>query len=390
MTDGITLSGEGVSITLLPHVKGSTAEITPIKPGTSVMSSTAQKVPEAKADAAGRKISYAYDAKTSYEYSLTYSGFKEDIVVSEYTGQTTYTFTLKTGGLVLAEDEGGFYLLDAKGTEKGRLGRIIVFTADMQNNTFGSMSAKTLTEGEEYLLTIHLDAEYLRDERTKYPITIDPTIELTYESNSAGIHDIVINDKDELSGTDGEISAGKWGSDNSVSRILMKFPGLNLSDAPSADSIISAKVCIKDLMCQHEYLTLECYPFTGNVWNESNATWTNVGQPSTFTGLLDSHEISYFEGVDLETPHVYEFDITGAVRGWVDGSYDQNKGIIFKAAADHEADPTHNYKTFASFQRATNKPYVVVDYLILENPIDYYMIFHSDGSMITGYANTLL
>ena len=124
MTDGITLSGEGVSITLLPHAKESVSEITPIKPGTSVMSaekntgSAITLSPTAVADESGKKISYAYDAKTSYEYSLTYSGFKEDIVVSEYTGQTTYTFTLKTGGLVLSEEDGDFYLLDEKGNEK--------------------------------------------------------------------------------------------------------------------------------------------------------------------------------------------------------------------------------------------------------------------------------
>ena len=55
----------------------------------------------------GKKLTYAVDGKTSYVYSLTYCGIKEDIVVSEYTGQTEYEFTLNTNGtLRLADDKG--------------------------------------------------------------------------------------------------------------------------------------------------------------------------------------------------------------------------------------------------------------------------------------------
>ena len=35
-------------------------------------------------------IVYRSDPKTSYEYSITYSGYKENIAVSEYIGQTDY------------------------------------------------------------------------------------------------------------------------------------------------------------------------------------------------------------------------------------------------------------------------------------------------------------
>ena len=49
----------------------------------------------------GKKLTYAVDDKTSYVYSLTYLGIKEDIVVSEYTGQTEYKFSLFTNGLLV-------------------------------------------------------------------------------------------------------------------------------------------------------------------------------------------------------------------------------------------------------------------------------------------------
>lgn len=70
------------------------------------------------------------DNKTSLEYSLTYTGFKEDIVVSEYTGQTEYEFTLLTEGLALEKIDGSYYLVDEKGEIKANIGDVIIFTAD--------------------------------------------------------------------------------------------------------------------------------------------------------------------------------------------------------------------------------------------------------------------
>ena len=227
------------------------------------------------------------------------------------------------------------------------------------------MTAETVTANEEYILTIHIDAEYLRDEDTLYPITIDPTIEISYTNNGAGaIQDIVVNSADPLSGTDGEISAGKWGSDQSISRILMKFPHLNLNGIPYSESVTSAKVYIHDLMCQHDELTLECYPFIGPSWSESNATWSNTNQTSTgiLGPKLSQHIISYYKGLELDTHHSYGFDITAAVQGWKSGTYDQAKGIIFKASSANESATAHNYKTFASYNRANHKPYLVVGY----------------------------
>lgn len=364
LTDGITLSSDGVSLRLVPVFEQGIVGITPIAPGAEMLSSSTAASSSA-AVLSGDKVIYEYDSKTSYEYTLTYAGFKEDIVVSEYTGQTEYVFTLYTNGLTLTEIKDDYYLCNEKGEIKAALGSIIIFTADWQNNTFGSMSAESIIENEEYLLTIHVDAEYLSDPKTKYPIRIDPTLEISYENNGAGaIEDIVVNSADELSGSDGEISAGKWGSDNSVSRILMRFP--NLSDELAAmGSITSATVYIHDLMCQYEYLTLDCYPFTGPVWSESSATWDNTDQDQFSASgfpLLDSYEISYYTGIEFDTPHEYEYDITAAVSGWKSGAYDIEKGIIFKAADDHEADTVHNYKTFASFNRANYKPYLVIEY----------------------------
>jgi len=145
LSDGITISYDDIEINMVPSAPSGLAAVKYFFTGGRASS------------ADNRTVSYDYGSKTTLEYQLTYTGFKEDIVVSEYTGQTEYTFTLNTNGLYLRENDGSFYLADEKGVEKATIGDIIIFTADERNNTFGSMTAKTVTEGEKYELTHPVD-----------------------------------------------------------------------------------------------------------------------------------------------------------------------------------------------------------------------------------------
>lgn len=70
LTDGISLAYNDIEIELVPNLG-------------------LGKVPSARSD--GKKVTYATSNTTSYVYELTYAGFKEDIVVKEYTGQTEYS-----------------------------------------------------------------------------------------------------------------------------------------------------------------------------------------------------------------------------------------------------------------------------------------------------------
>lgn len=113
LSDGIMLNDSDVSVTLIPTISGNSSV-----PYQSSLSSSAALI-------GSKTVSYAYDNNTSFEYSLTYTGFKEDIVVSEYTGQTEYEFTLLTGGLSLTEKHGSYYLTDEDGNVKANIGDIM-------------------------------------------------------------------------------------------------------------------------------------------------------------------------------------------------------------------------------------------------------------------------
>jgi hypothetical protein len=257
LSDGITLSYDDISVKMIPVINSSSAST-----GNISASDNASLVSSLSSD--NKTVSYPYGNKTKLEYSLTYTGFKEDIVVEEYTGQTEYTFTLYTNGLFVTETDGSFYLTDSEDNIKATIGDIIIFTADEKNNTMGNLTAQVVKPGQIYLMTIQVDADYLKDEKTVYPIRIDPTIEISYSNNGSGaIEDATINNAAGSAGTSGSLFVGKRET-YGVSRALMKFPGLDLSDVYSASNITSATVTVRDLMCESTEMTIYAHTFTGN------------------------------------------------------------------------------------------------------------------------------
>lgn len=355
ISDGISLSGDGVNINLKPTFVTTSLDKRYTKSTVSPITAAVTKIDN-------ETVSYRYDNKTTLEYSLTYTGFKEDIVVSQYTGQTEYKFILETGGLALTKIDESYYLTDTTGEVRATLGDIIIFTADERNNTLGSMTHITVKENQQYILTIHIDAEWLKHENTAYPIRIDPTIEITYDNNGANaIQDVTINSTAGSSGSSGSIYVG-YRSNYGISRTLMKFPGLNLDNIVAASNITSAYVQIRDIMCETTSMEVYGYIFAGNDWSESTATWSNVS-PNSWTEMPNAYAyVSYSSGNALNPKHRYSIDITTAVKSWKTGFYSQSKGIMLRAHDSVEHGDSYLYKTFASYNRASNKPSLVVNY----------------------------
>lgn len=353
-TDGIALEGNNTEIRLIPILPAPDLSATLSTTDMAATTATAQRI-----DA--NTVAYPYDAKTTVEYSLTYTGFKEDIVVSEYTGQTTYPFRLLTNGLALEEIDGSFFLVDDAGNIEASIGDIIIFTADERNNDFGDIEPKTIIENQEYLLNIVVDAEYLADPATTYPIRIDPTIEIKYSNNGAGaVEDITISTNTNFSGTYTSLYVGRRSTEG-IARILMRFPALDVSTLTGA-VVTSATVRIRDLMCEDDPLDVSCHVFTGNVWDGNSATWANSSPNSYVSTPLSTNTLKWSIGNTFSSKHWYTFDVTSAVQGWIDGNYNKSKGIIFKVASSIENGSAIKNRTFGSYNRSSYRPSLTVTY----------------------------
>ena len=353
--DGIALEGNDTEIRLIPILPSANSGMATMS-ATNITASTAtaQRVDE-------DTVVYPYDTNTTVEYSLTYTGFKEDIVVSEYTGQTEYPFRLLTNGLALEEIEGSFFLVDDEGNIEASIGDIIIFTADERNNAFGDIEPMTIVESQEYLLNIVVDADYLADPATTYPIRIDPTVEIKYSNNGDGaVEDITISTNTNFSGTYTSLYVGRRSTEG-IARILMRFPALDVSNLTGA-TVTSATVRVRDLMCEDDPLDVSCHIFTGSEWDGDSATWANCSPNGYVTTPLSTNTMSWSIGDTFSSKHWYLFDVTQAVQGWIDGSCNPNKGLIFKVADSVENGDDIRNRTFGSYNRSSYRPSLTVNY----------------------------
>ena len=376
---GISLDTGKYVITATPVTENGTA----VKTDSSCLSDT---------DA----IVYRKDSKTSYEYIITYSGYKENIVVSEYTGQTDYYFRIETDGLLLVASEGdptrgaGLELKDADGRTVARIGNIIVFSSDNRNNTFGSISFETVTEGEEYIIRICVPEAYLSNPTTHYPIYIDPTITVAYNANNSStwndIEDITVNQNTAAdSPTSGTLYVGKAGSNYGAMRSVMRFPELELYGIiPS--SITSATVNVRDLMCYGYQIQVDCYGYGGTLpstaFTTSNMTWSAIYNTMQYyesnNVYRSTNTVSYGDGCNNPVPFWYEFNILPVVQSWAQGRNagtlaKTDQAIVFKATDSYEQSTNENYVCFGSFDRNSYKPYCTIIYQ--DNPISITLLF---------------
>ena len=149
-------------------------------------------------------------------------------------------------------------------------------------------------------------------------------------------------------------------------------------------TVTSAYLSIRDLLCEAESMTLTCYPFTGSEWTETTANWSMT---QSWGAALDSKNISYANGRLQEESHRYNFDISALVQQWVDGTVNDDLGVILRADDSVEQSSENFYKTFGSYERSSNKTYFVMEYneniSLSREDVDVYV-----GDSLTLYAST--
>lgn len=215
------------------------------------------------------KYEDVFDEYTDIEYTYTYDGVKEDIILEKYNGTNKFDFELLTNGLELCEDKGVLLLKDNNGNVRAVIGEIVVFSADNKNNTMGKYQIIEKGKNNCYVISVTVDNEYLTSEKTKYPVTIDPYIKSN--TGDGGIEDMQVfkgtdgkGDKEKSAGLSGVSRVG-W-SDWGACRTLLKFKQknvLNNHGITLKGQIISASIEMRDLMCQSDEVPVYCTQFAG-------------------------------------------------------------------------------------------------------------------------------
>ena len=317
-----------------------------------------------------------FDSSTDIEYTYTYSGVKENIILESYNGKNSFDYEVTTGGLTLYEDKGTLLLADENGEVKATLGEVIVFSADNKNNTFGKYTIKELEKNSRYKVTVSVDREYLTDPKTKYPVKIDPNLN-TIDYN------IVVHDMQVFKGKDGkgtsETSAGYSGvsrvgwTDWGACRTLIKLNNFSFATYKISNSwqIESAYIELRDLMCQGgSGVPISCGQFNGNFWTEKDTrTWN--GLEAENSSLSSPVSVTYGNGNSKrnlsDKDQWYNWNITGIVKKWAIDSSLKEKGLQLRTYTTFFEDSSvyaEYMKTFSSMQvNANYKPYIKINYI---------------------------
>ncbi len=307
----------------------------------------------------------AYGSYSALKYSALYSGLKEEIILSQYTGITEFSFLLNTGDCIIKElDDDCLYLFDRQKNEyRGLIEPVYIEDANGKIETDNELLYRQVS-ATEWIITVKANREFLESPTTQYPVSIDPTI--TQSTTSIQDATVYSGGVDEAVGASGALFIGKRSDYLDVSRVLMKFPNLSFPSEVTASSISSAEVTLRDLMCEAEALSISCHEFKGNIWDESTVSWTTSGMldlpPYNYsynTTPVDTKTVSYSIGITLPEMHRYSFNITNIVKEWTSyGTSEKRKGIMFKSTDES----LERVKTFASFNRAAYNPTFTMTY----------------------------
>ncbi|MBR6697109.1 MAG: Ig-like domain-containing protein [Lachnospiraceae bacterium] len=299
-----------------------------------------------------------YGEGIDLRYTPLLSGVKEDIILSEYTGQE-YKFTLETNGLNIYEKEGRYYLAKDEQSESiYDIGEVLVYDA-VGRPTTGMMLITTKEAGKTYEISISVSDEYLKDSATVYPVTIDPTVTISDNINGAG----AIEDAPVFSGLSTAacgnytyLSAGYVDSTYKIGRVLVRTPGLYNSTAyqnATMDDIVSVKFYCKDGSGNAaSYVNL--YPNISNsTWNENTVSWA--------TGCNFTTSVNY--GTTMSFGTWTSFDITHLVRAWRSGYYTYKSNMGFTLTNSNETSTAYRKAIFSSeYGVTTDRPYVEMTY----------------------------
>lgn len=329
---------------------------------------------------------------THVEYSSTFTGFKEEIVLHEYT-QNEFSFCLDTGGLTPVLQDNQIILTDASGDAVIAMDPVYVYDSfkgeaddGYCHNTWNNVVGLQAAGENQYRITLTIDKDFLTDSRTQYPVYVDPSFTVTTSGSGSSktIQDVPVYDgagaRNIACGKNpyGLVGyAGKvGGKDYGVGRLLMRFPGLlnnTTYKAIGAKAITKATLSIKEGSGQSTRATIYANQYSGSPWTESSATygsisWNGYTSPSTTATVGSSAQTTV------------NFDITRIVQGWKEKPSQAEKGIILRNANEKDA----SYRKDFLMTEGSSKPELSITYVFYG--CKPYVVENSPNVNCHGYA----
>ncbi|KPU51807.1 DNRLRE domain-containing protein [Bacillus wiedmannii] len=278
---------------------------------------------------------------------------KEDFVLREYTGHHIFNFALETDLTPNIQEDGS---IDFQNEKKEK-----VFTLPkpyMNDSNVNQQSGEAVTsdavryniekkDEKTYTLTVTADPQWLQAPERKYPVYVDPSVELgNFENAYAASAYPTVN-----------YSGGKlWDSGQNAYTLKVGYydgsSGTNFAFVrPNVSNLKGAKI---EGATFHAYTVWHYYANQPNgVWlDEVTGSW-NVGGVN-WNNKPNSANIAH---ADVTRGQWAKFNVTNTVKAWVEGTK-QNNGFKLHANGNGQ----NHWKKFIAAENGENAPYLEVKY----------------------------
>ncbi len=320
-------NGYKISFSLLDKdIKEAKADIDnhKTKKSTSVLDSNEKRFEKLKKVDNLTKVRYNDIKKNiDIEYEIYSNNIKESIIVNGKQDAYEYTFELELNKLIaILNDDGSISLTDEEtGEEKYVMPSPFMFDdkGELSTDVYYTLIA---TGRYKYQLKVIASSEWINAEGRAFPVTIDPTIEVTTSYGEAYVSSSnpTTNYKKP---SNGKLYVSP------TQRTFMKFqlPNLNYDDHIE-DATLHIYYYSNTSMGT---VTVGAYavPYS---WNENTITWNNsVGAHQTeenATANSGTEDLFTNNGATESNPSMVHIGITSAVRGWYAGK--ANNGIAIR------------------------------------------------------------
>lgn len=316
-----------------------------------------------------KRITYVCDDNVSVEYSLSYQGYKENIILQNYPESNSFDFSFNSETLHLQNEEGILGIVDTNKEIVANIGDILVYDSSGKSSA-GELSYRKIDD-TNYIITIKADDSFLASSETLYPVYVDPSIEIDYTHMSTcgpdsnpkpGIQHVTVYSDDTLDVN--TITVGKKSS-SKAARVLMKFPALEESTQffkMDKSLIVDAKVYLRAVGYQpvNSGMDIYCYQFNSK-WATDNVSWQKTNNYAV--DYLSLRNVSNANGAIQSPVNTYSFDITSLARVWRIASQSDNfsSGILFKSNSTVESG-NMSYTSFGTFTSGAYSPYLIINY----------------------------
>lgn len=293
-------------------------------------------------------------------------GVKENLVLASASAPANFEYTLKlsSGLSAQANEAGGItFLKNGQPVPFSFAAPTVVDAASAAGPVSLSLSSPTQVK-------LSVDGAWLSQASRRWPVTIDPTVTITYSGSSivktytGASQDCYLKSSTPTTSQCNGTSLNVGYNGTGIERALLQF---NIS-IPQDANVLESDLAVQLSATSSSAAAVELHPVTqawttGATWNAYDGTnaWTTAGgtysNPATWTTTV---------GTATGTYHWY---LTALTQTWVNGSA-TNDGVLLKAASETTSDELTFYSSES--QHSSNWPVLKVIYQLGIGELPYY------------------